>query len=65
MTANISISNEELAKALAALGRPGSCVYSAEKKGAVIVIMLCGDREPLRYKPPAKRKPKRTATAPQ
>lgn len=52
----ITITKTELAAAVIALGRPNSPVYSAHKKGAYIVILFCGDTEPIEYKLPSRRR---------
>jgi len=56
MAKTISITRAELQAALRALKRTGP-VLSAHKKGGHIVLHLCGDKEPVRWRPPAKRKP--------
>ena len=65
MTKTITITQTELEAALRATKRTGP-VLSAHKQGGYIVLHLCGDKEPVRWKPPApkaarKKKPARAA----
>ena len=55
MPKTISITKTELQAALRALKRTGP-VLGAHKKSGYIILYLCGDKEPIRWKPPAKRK---------
>jgi hypothetical protein len=64
MANQINITPQELETTLKAIGREGSCVYSAKKKGGFIIIHLVGERLPIRHKLPRKRQPKKTTTAP-
>lgn len=54
--AQITISSKELNQALEAIGRVGSAVYSARKERGYIVLRLCGDKEPVKWKPPVRRR---------
>ena len=58
MPNNITITQKELQAALRATKRTGP-VLSAHKQGGYIVLHLCGDKEPVRWKLPAKKKPAR------
>jgi hypothetical protein len=60
----INITPKELETTLTAIGRKGSCVYSAEKKGDFIIIQLVGESSPIRHKLPEKRKTAKTTTTP-
>ena len=57
MPNNVTITQKELQAALRATKRTGP-VLSAHKQGAYIILHLCGDKEPVRWKPPAARKKK-------
>jgi hypothetical protein len=61
MTETITVTPKELEAALRATKRTGP-VLSAHKQGGYIILHLCGDKEPVRWKPKApKKKPARAA----
>jgi hypothetical protein len=64
MANQINISPQELEATLKAIGRQGSCVYSADKVRGFIILRLVGERKEIRHKLPRKRQPKKTTTAP-
>ena len=55
MPKTISITQKELNAALRATKRTGP-VLSAHKQGGYIILHLCGDKDPVRWKPPARKK---------
>ena len=63
MPKNANVTQTEIETALRATKRTGP-VLSAHKQGDYITLYLCGDKEPVRWKPPARKKkaPKPTFT---
>jgi len=55
MPKNTNVTKVEIEAALHATKRTGP-VLSAHKQGGYIILHLCGDKEPVRWKPPAKKK---------
>jgi len=66
MTKNSNVTQKEIEAALAATGRT-SPVLSAHRQDGDIVLYLCGDKEPVRWKPPGVARadaPKKKASKP-
>lgn len=64
MANQIKITPRELEETLEAIGRQGSCVYSAKKVRGFIILRLVGERKEIRHKLPSKRKTTKTTTIP-
>lgn len=55
MAKDISVTPKEIKAALRATKRTGP-VLNAHKRDGYIILYLCGDKEPIRWKPPAPKK---------